>query len=81
MITSLVALLGPFILNAAVSLAKRLGNLSSTPVIRFVLALFSLVGVICYSALNGTPLDVNSVTSIVGTLFLSASIFRSSRHL
>lgn len=75
MLTALIAALGPFALNAVMEVTKYITSISSTGGKRFVLALVSLVGVIAYSALNGTPLDVNSVSSIAQVLLTTAGAF------
>jgi hypothetical protein len=75
MLTALIAALGPFVLNAAVQFTKYLTGISSTGGKRFALAVLSLVGVISYSALNGTPLDVNSLSSIGAVLLTSVGAF------
>ena len=75
MLTAIIAALGPFALNAAVELTKYITSISSTGGKRFLLALVSLVGVIAYSALNGTPLDVNSISSIAQVLLTTAGAF------
>ena len=75
MLTAIIAAAGPFILNAAMEFTKWLTDVSTTGGKRFLLALLSLVGVISYSALNGTPLDVNSVSSIGQVLLTTAGAF------
>jgi hypothetical protein len=75
MITAIIAAVGPFVLNGAMEFTKWLTSISSTAGKRFLLALLSLVGVIAYSALNGTPLDVNSVSSIAQVLLTTAGAF------
>jgi hypothetical protein len=75
MLTAIIAALGPFALNAAMELTKYVTSVSSTGGKRFALGVLSLVGVIAYSALNGTPLDVNSVSSIAQVLLTSAGAF------
>jgi hypothetical protein len=63
------------ILNGAMEFTKWLTMVSSTTGKRFLLALLALIGVIAYSALNGTPLDVNSVSSIAQVLLTTAGAF------
>jgi hypothetical protein len=75
MLTAIITAVGPFALNAVMELTKWLTNVGSTGGKRFLLALLSLAGVIAYSALNGTPLDVNSVSSIATVLLTSAGAF------
>lgn len=75
MLTAIIAAAGPFILNVVMEFTKWLTSVSSTAGKRFLLAVLSLVGVIAYSALNGTPLDVNSVSSIAQVLLTTAGAF------
>jgi hypothetical protein len=75
MLTALITAFGPFALNALMEFTKYLTSVSSTGGKRFLLALLSLIGVIAYSALNGTPLDVNSVSSIAQVLLTTAGAF------
>jgi hypothetical protein len=42
---------------------------------RFFLALFALAGVIAFSALSGNPVDPNSISSLVQTIFASFATF------
>ncbi len=42
---------------------------------RFLLALVAILGAVSYSALNGTPLDVNSVTSLGQVAFEAVAAF------
>jgi hypothetical protein len=65
-------------LNAVMELTKYITSVSSTGGKRFVLAILSIVGVVAYSALNGTPLDVNSVSSLSQTALESALLFFAS---
>jgi hypothetical protein len=75
MLTALIAAFGPFVLNALMELTKYITSVSSTGGKRFALAILSIVGVISYSALNGTPLDVNSLSSIGQVLLTSIGAF------
>lgn len=75
MLTAIIAAVGPFALNAVVEVTKYVTSVSSTGGKRFILALVSLIGVIAYSALNGTPLDVNSLSSIGQVLLTTAGAF------
>jgi hypothetical protein len=72
---ALTTALGPFILNFALEFTKWLTSVSSTGGKRFFLALLSILGVISFSALNGTPLDVASLTSLASTALLSLGAF------
>jgi hypothetical protein len=40
---------------------------SATPVLRFALVLFTLIGVVSSSVLTGDPINVDSVTALVRT--------------
>jgi hypothetical protein len=69
MLTAILAALLPFVLNGAMELTKWLTKVSSTPVMRFFLAVLSIVGVISFSAANGTPLDTGILTGLLQTAF------------
>jgi hypothetical protein len=75
MLTAIIAAIGPFVLNGAMEFTNWFTSISSTAGKRFLFALLSLVGVIAYSALNGTPLDVNSVSSIATVVLTTAGAF------
>ena len=75
MLTAIITAAGPFVLNGAMEFTKWLTSVTTTGGKRFLLALLALVGVISYSALNGTPLDVNSVSSIAQVLLTTAGAF------
>jgi hypothetical protein len=64
MILAIAAAIGPFLINSAVEFTKWLTGVSTTGGKRFLLALVAIVGAFAYSALNGTPLDVESLTSL-----------------
>ena len=61
LLLSLAAAVSPFPINLAIELAQ----VSHGVLVDFLLALVSLVGAISFSALSGTPLDINSVSSIL----------------
>ena len=65
MFTSIILGLAPFVLNAATEGAKWLTGFSSTAGKRFLLAVLAIFGAVSFSAINGTPLDVNSITSLI----------------
>jgi hypothetical protein len=65
MLLSLLAAVSPFVINLDVEGAKYLTGFSSTAGKRLILAVVSLLGAISFSALSGTPLDINSVSSIL----------------
>jgi hypothetical protein len=69
MLLSLLAAASPFLINLAVEFTKYLTGFSSTAGKRFLLAVLSLFGAISFSALSGTPLDINSVSSILQIAF------------
>lgn len=75
MLTAIAAAAGPFIINGAMEFTKWLTNASTTGGKRFLLALIAILGAIAYSALNGTPLDVNSVTSLGQVAFEAIAAF------
>ena len=75
MLDAILVALAPFILNAITSLAKWLGGVQTTAGKRFLRAVFSLIGVVALSALNGTPVDPNSITSLVTAAVEALSAF------
>jgi hypothetical protein len=75
MLLSLFAAASPFVINLAVEGAKYLTGFSSTAGKRFLLAVVSLMGAISFSALSGTPLDINSVSSILQIAFEAFAAF------
>lgn len=78
MLTSLALVLSPFVLNGVMSVVKWLGNMQAgqqTGAKRFFLALFALAGVVAFSALSGNPVDPNSISSLVQTIFASFATF------
>ncbi len=78
MLLAIVAAVGPFVLNAAMEFTKWLTKVSSTGGKRFLLAVVSIIGVVAYSALNGTPLDVNSVSSLATVALQSVLAFMAA---
>jgi hypothetical protein len=64
MLLALASAVGPFLINGAMEFTKWLTSVSTTGGKRFLLAIIAIVGAIAYSGLNGTPLDVNSLTSL-----------------
>jgi hypothetical protein len=64
MLLAIAAAIGPFLINGAMEFTKWLTSVSTTGGKRFLLALLAIVGAIAYSGLNGTPLDVKSLTSL-----------------
>jgi hypothetical protein len=75
MLLSFVAAVSPFVINLVVQAPKYFTGFSSTAGKRFLLAIASIIGAIAFSALNGTPLDVNSVSSLVQTALESSVAF------
>jgi hypothetical protein len=75
MLLAFVAAAGPFIINGAMEFTKWLTSVSSTAGKRFLLAILAIVGAIAYSALNSTPLDVDSLTSLGQIAFEAVAAF------
>lgn len=75
MLTALLVAVGPFLLNVVMELTKYITSVSSTGGKRFALGVLSIAGMIAYSAFNGTPLDINSVSSIASVLVGSFATF------
>ena len=76
--------LTPFILNGVVSITKWAGNVQTTGGKRFLLSVFSLIGVVALSVLNGTPVNVDSVSSLLQTVIEALVAFlaaHGSYHL
>jgi hypothetical protein len=65
LLTALTAALGPFIINGTVEFAKVLTGFSSTAGKRLLLAIAAILGAISFSALTGTPVNVESISSLV----------------
>jgi hypothetical protein len=78
MLTAILATTLPFALNGAMELTKWLTKVSSTPVMRFFLAVLSIVGVISFSVVNGTPLDTGSLTGLIQTALEAVLVFFAS---
>lgn len=78
MLLALTAALSPFIINLAVEFTKFLTGFSSTAGKRFLLAVASLFGAISFSALSGTPLNIDSVSSILQIAFEAFFAFMAS---
>jgi hypothetical protein len=72
MLLAIAAAAGPFIINGAMQFTKWLTSVSTTGGKRFLLAILAILGAIAYSALNGTPLDVNSLTSLGQVMAIEA---------
>jgi hypothetical protein len=75
MLLAIAAAIGPFLINGAMEFTKWLTSVSTTGGKRFLLALLAILGAIAYSALNGTPLDVNSLTSLGQVAFEAIAAF------
>lgn len=67
MLLAIAAAFGPFIINGVVELAKLLTGFNSTAGKRFLLAVTAILGAVSFSALTGTPVNVDSITSLVQT--------------
>lgn len=75
MLLAIAAAVGPFLLNGATEFLKWLTRFNTTGGKRFLLACVAILGSIAYSALNGTPLDVNSLTSLGQVAFQAVAAF------
>jgi hypothetical protein len=75
MLIAIASAVGPFIINGAMEFTKWLTKASTTGGKRFLLAIIAILGAIAYSALNGTPLDVNSLTSLGQVAFEAIAAF------
>jgi hypothetical protein len=58
---------------------KWLTNTGTTGGKRFVLALVAILGAISFSALTGTPLNVDSVSSLVQVAFEALAAFLAAQ--
>jgi hypothetical protein len=65
MLSAIALALSMFVLNMVMGVVKWLSPLETTAAKRVILALLSLAGVIATSAMTGTPVDPNMVSSIV----------------
>lgn len=65
MLSAIVLALSPFLLNVVMAIIKWLTPTESTAWKRGVLALLSLAGVIATSAMTGTPVNPNEVSSLL----------------
>lgn len=75
MLLAITAAFGPFIINGVVEFAKLLTGFNSTAGKRLLLAIAAILGAISFSALTGTPVNVNSITSVVQTAFEALAAF------
>jgi hypothetical protein len=74
MLTGIIIIVSPFVLNGLTSLVVRLTSIQSTSLKRVVLAVLSLVGIVALSASTGSPVDpanVNADLTIIGETFVS----------
>ena len=78
MITALIAALSPFVLNSIMELAKWLSGLKQTATLRLLLAVFALAGTVAVSALNGTPVNPDSLSSLLQTALTAFVAFVAS---
>lgn len=67
MLATIIAGLSPFILNTIMGITKWTGGVQSTGGKRFLLAVFSLIGVVAYGALMGQPVNMDSISSLLQT--------------
>ena len=72
---SLIAIISPFLLNGIMQAFKYAAGSLSTTSKRVILAGLALVGALSYSELFGTPVDMDSISSIWGILLDSAVTF------
>ena len=70
MLISIIMSLSPFVLNAVMGVIKWLSDLQEQSSKRFFLALFSLFGVVAFSASTGNPVDPNSIANLFETMTL-----------
>jgi hypothetical protein len=75
----------PFITSGIMFIIKWIGGFASTDnptrytgVLRLTLMLLSFIGIVAGSALNGTPLDPDSISSIVKVLIEGCVSFLTS---
>lgn len=61
---SFIVLISPFVLNGVVELFKWMAQRLSTGSKRGILAIFALIGAVAYSQLTGTPINMDSISSI-----------------
>jgi hypothetical protein len=66
----------PVVTTAVMFVVKRLAGFewfvngaSARPFLRFALVLFSLLGIVSFSFLTGTPIDPDSVSSLIRIAF------------
>lgn len=68
--------LSPFVLNAIMGAAKMLmADTTSTAAKRGVLGIFAVIGAVLYSTYLGTPIDIDSITSLLNTSFIALTQF------
>lgn len=67
---ALIVALAPFLLNGVMAGVKWFAgnNTFSTVGKRGILALLAIVGAVAYGSLTGSPVDMNSVTSLATTV-------------
>lgn len=75
MLSVLLAAAGPFILNMLIGVVKMTKGVQSTAGKRFVLAIFSIAGAVAFGILTGSPVDWDSVGSLVTTAIESFVAF------
>lgn len=74
----------PFMLNGVMAFAKYMSGSMTTPGKRFLLAVFSIVGVIMANSLTGEPVQMDSITNLCQIALESLAAFiaaHGSYHL
>lgn len=74
MITALVLIISPFVINGLTAVVVYLTNIKSDGLKRVVVAVFSLVAIVSASVSTGTPIDaanVNANLTILAETFLA----------
>jgi hypothetical protein len=75
MLLAIAAAVLPLFINGVMEFTKWLTGFSSTGGKRFLLAIVSILGAAAFSALTSTPLNVDSITSLVQTAFEALAMF------
>lgn len=84
MLTGIVIIISPFVLNALTALTNRITGVQSTTAKRLILAAVSLIGIVGTSAATGNPIDPSSVSSVlqvVAETFVTFLTAHGSYHL
>lgn len=84
MITAIVIVLSPFVLNALTAVVNAIVGIESTTAKRVVLSVLSLVGMIAVSASTGAPIDpanLNADLVLLAEAFYGFISAHGSYHL